>query len=585
VYRPLVMGTRGMVAAGHYIAAHVGAQALAAGGNAVDAGVTAGIALNVLHPDMTTFTGVAPIMIHLARERRTLTISGLGRWPRAATLDLLNQRLHGHIQDGVLCTVIPAAADAWLTALERYGTFTAAQALAPAVEIAAHGFPVYGFMRSNLLRQVDLYRRWPSTAEIFLPGGRVPEVGEIFVQRDAAATLRRLIEAERAAGGGSRARGVRAARDAFYHGELARRMADFARGEGGLLTEADLADFHVQEEAPVLARYREYEVWGCGPWCQGPVLGQVLQILEAFDLRGMGWNSPDYIHTVTEAVKLAMADREHYVGDPEFVPVPVDGMMSRAYARDQSRRIDPARAFPGLPRPGDPWRYDAAAWRGHAGAPQLPPCTGPAQVRLPEPADAHAPAEDTSYVAVVDRDGNCFSATPSDPAAYSPVVPGLGLPLSSRARQSRLEAGHPAVAGPWRRPRLTPMPVIIFRRGRPWACMGTPGGDVQPQAMAQVFLNMVEFGMNPQDAVEAPRFATFSFPNSFYPHTYEPGVLRVEGRIPEATRAELAVRGHRVQLWPDWEWEAGAVLAVVVEEGGLLQGAADPRREGYAIGW
>lgn len=572
MYRPLVMGTRGMVAAGHYIAAHAGAQALAAGGNAVDAGVTAGIALNMLHPDMTTFTGVAPIMIHLAREGRTVTISGLGRWPRAATLDLLNERLHGHIQDGVLCTVIPAAVDAWLTALDRYGTFSAAQALAPAIEIAEHGFPVYGFMRGNLLRQEAMYRRWPATAAIFLPGGRVPEVGEVFVQRDAAATLRRLAAAP-------------VARDAFYRGELAAKMAAFARSEGGLLTEQDLADFHVQEEAPIVARYKDYEIWGCGPWCQGIVLGQVLQMMETFDVGAMGHNSPAYVHALTEAVKLAMADREYYVGDPEFVSVPAEGMLSRAYARDQSRRIDPGRACPELPRPGDPWRHDATAWRGHPGAPRLPPCDGPAKVTLPPAAAVHTAAEDTSYVAVVDRDGNCFSATPSDPAAYSPVVPGMGLPLSARARQNRLEAGHPAVAGPWRRPRLTPMPVIIFRGGRPWACMGTPGGDVQPQAMAQVFLNMVEFGLNPQDAVEAPRFATFSFPNSFYPHTYEPGVLRLEGRIPAETRSQLAALGHRVELWPDWEWEAGAVLTVVSEAGGLMQGAADPRREGYAIGW
>ena len=568
MYRPLVMGTRGMVTAGHYIAAHAGAQALAAGGNAVDAGVTAGIALNMLHPDMTTFTGVAPIMIHLARERRTVTISGLGRWPRAASLDRLGDR----IEPGVLHTVIPAAVDAWLTALARYGTFTAAQALAPAIEIAEHGFPVYGFMHNNIQRQADLYRRWPSTAAIFLPGGRVPEVGEIFVQRDTAALLRRLAAAPNA-------------RDAFYHGEVAQRMAAFAQAEGGLLTEADLAEFHVQEEAPVLARYRDYEIWGCGPWCQGPVLGQVLQMLETFDVRALGHNTPAYIHTLTEAVKLAMADREHYVGDPEFVSVPLDGMMSRAYARHQGRRIDPRRGFDGLPAPGDPWRHDPTAWRGHDRAPRLAPCAGPAALTLPPPAAVRTPAEDTSYVGVIDRDGNCFSATPSDPAAYSPVVPGLGLPLSSRARQNRLEPGHPAVAGPWRRPRLTPMPAIIYRGGRPWACMGTPGGDVQPQAMAQVFLNMAEFGMNPQDAVEAPRFATYSFPNSFCPHTYEPGVLRVEGRVPAAVRDELAALGHRIETWPDWEWEAGAVLVVCAEPGGLLKGAADPRREGYAIGW
>lgn len=583
MYRPVIMGTHGMVVAGHYLAARAGLHALEQGGNAVDAGVTAGIALNMLHPDMTVFSGVAPIVIHLAREGRTLTISGLGRWPRRATLELLTAAYGVKLEPGTLAAVIPAAPDAWLTALERYGTFTLAQALEPAIELAEQGFPMYPFMRYNVNRQRNAYHRWPQTREIFYPGGRLPEIGERFVQRDAARTLRRLLAA--ADGAADRAAGIRAARDRFYKGDIAAEMANFAQAEGGVLTGEDLAAFHVQEEAPVVGRYREYEIHACGPWCQGIVLLQTLAVLAHFDLKGMGHNSPQYIHTVVEAVKLAMADREYYVGDPEFVSVPVAGLLHAEYARSQARRIDPARAHPELPRPGDPWRYDGSAWRGHDGAPALPPCTGPAPVKLPEPVDETAPLEDTSYVAVIDREGNFFSATPSDGCANTPIVPGLGLPLSARARQSRLDPGHPACVAPWKRPRLTPSPVIIFRNGRPWACLGTPGADMQPQSMAQVFLNVVEFGMNVQDAIEAPRFGSYSFPGSFYPHRYAPGLVRVEDRIPEPTRAALRDMGHRVEPWGDWNWQSGAVLMACREPDGLLIGGADPRREGYAIGW
>lgn len=583
MYRPTIMGTHGMIAAGHYLAARAGLHALERGGNAVDAGVTAGIALNLLHPDMTNFAGVAPIVIYLAEERRTLTISGLGRWPRAATLERV-AAAHGTVlKPGALAAVISAAPDAWLTALERYGTFTLEEVLEPAIEIAENGFPMYAFMRYNVDRQRESYQRWPQTREIFYPDGRLPEVGELFLQKDAARTLRLLLEA--AAGKADRRAAIRAARDRFYRGDIARAMAAFAQAEGGVLTAEDMAEFQVQEEAPVVSRYKEYEIHACGPWSQGIAFPQILQILESLDLAGIGHNSPEYVHTVAAAIDLAIADREYYVGDPEFVPVPVAGMLSAEYARAQARRIDPQQAFAEMPPPGDPWRIDPTAWRGCAGAPELAPCRGPALLTLPEPARDGKPLEDTSYVAAVDQKGNFFSATPSDGCAHAPIVPGLGLPLSARARQSRLDPHHPARIDPWKRPRLTPSPVIIFRNGQPWASLGTPGADIQPQAMVQVFLNLVEFGMSVQDAIEAPRFGSYNFPGSFSPHRYEPGVLRLEGRFPEATAEALLSMGHRIRRWKDWDWEAGALHMVCREPNGLLLAGADPRREGYAIGW
>ncbi|MBX6342594.1 MAG: gamma-glutamyltransferase, partial [Thermomicrobiaceae bacterium] len=411
----------------------------------------------------------------------------------------------------------PGAADAWLTALARYGTLSFEEVVAPAIELCEAGFPVYPSLHRNIAKEADVLRRWPSTAAIFLPGGEPPAVGDVLVQRDLARTFRRMVEAERAAAGRGRVAGIEAARDRFYRGDIAQEIAEFVTREGGFVSERDLADFHSDVEEPVGTTYRGVEVYGCGPWCQGPVLLEALNILEGYDLPAMGHNSADYIHTVSQALDLAFADREAYFGDPKLVDVPIDGLLSKAYAARQRERIQPDRAVTEMPPPGAPPGAGAArAWPGRA-------------------ADAGVPLQpDTSYVCVVDAEGNAFSATPSDGIGSTPIVPGLGLLCSGRGSQSWLDPGHPSSLQGGKRPRLTPAPAMAFKDGTLFMPFGTPGADMQPQSMLQVFLNIVEFGMDPQEAIEQPRFGTFNYPESFWPHTYRPGLLQVEERVPAA---------------------------------------------------
>jgi gamma-glutamyltranspeptidase/glutathione hydrolase len=543
-----------MVSANHDLAAQAAFQILEAGGNAMDAGVCGGLVLGVVQSDIVNIAGVAPIMLHRAQDRATLTIDGLGTWPRAASVELFHHRLGGRIPRRVLRTVVPAAPCAWITALTRFGTTSFADVAAAAIRFAGEGFPMYPLMADSLAAQRDRLTEWPATAAIYLPGGRPPRVGERFVQADLARTLRYMADEERAARarGGDRAAGLAAARDAFYRGEIAARIADAQAEQGGLLTREDLASFRTRIEPAVAIGSFALEVNACGPWCQGPTLLQALRLLEGMDLAGMGHNSADYVHTIVEALKLAFADREAYFGDPRFVEVPLARLLSEDHARQQRQRIDMRRAAAASPR-----------------------------------GDAPPRCADTSYIAVVDREGNVFSATPSDSAFDAPVVPGTGLVPSFRGCQSWGIPGHPSAVAPGKRPRLTPNPAIAFGPDGSVMPFGSPGGgDVQPQAMLQVLLNLQVFGMTPQAAVEAPRFATFSFPDSFEPHAILPGRLTLEARIDEDVAHDLAARGHDVHWWPQWAWQAVGVCLVSAHAArGSYCGAADPRRHSCAIGW
>jgi len=566
-----VMGRRWMVAAGHPLAAQAAARILGEGGNAVDAGVAAGLTLGVVHPDMVSFAGVAPILVHLAKSRETFEVSGVGPYPRKATADFFRTRCNGEIPTGLLRTVVPASPDAWCVALARGGTMRFAQVVAPALECAEQGFPLSTFSAYLIGRNADKYRRWPTSAAVYLPDGAAPAAGHRFVQAELAETIKLMVAAETKARGRGRAKAIRAARDVFYKGEIARRIADYHAREGGLLAYEDLAAFEVQMAPALTTSFREYEVAACGFWCQGPVFLQMLNLVEPFDWKALGHNSPRALHRLAEAMKLAFADREAYYGDPQHVKVPADGLLSKVYADARRALIREDRAWPAMPPAGDP--MGLAAVRN--GAPTSPP------------ARSSASASDlgTSYVCVVDAEGNGFSATPSDPSVDSPVVPGVGCVVSPRGSQGWLTPGHASEVAPGKRPRLTPAPAMAFRGGRLFMPFGTPGGDVQQQAMLQVFLNVVEFGMAAQQAVEAPRIASRSFPDSFWPHPDAPGVLEAEGRIAPETRAALADLGHGVREWPDWDWRAGAVCAVVVGPDGTLMGGADPRRGAHAIGW
>ncbi len=560
-FRPLLRGQRHMVASGHYLATQAAFQVLEAGGNAVDAGVAGGIALGVVHSQYVNVAGVAPIVLYLAGEGRVETISGLGGWPRAVTPDYFQRRHAGRIPSGLLRTVVPAAPDAWITALERYGTMPFAEVAAAAIRFAGEGIVMYPHMADIIAEHESGYARWPDNAAIYLPGGRPPRTGDIFVQADLAKSLQYMADEECAAAGRGRAAGLEAARRAFYRGDIASAILRYHREHDGLLAPEDLAEFRVGVEAPVRYEFEGVEVYACGPWCQGPVLPQALSLLRAGELRDMGHNSADYVHTVVEALKLAFADRERYYGDPRFVEVPLDRLLSPEYQASQRARIRADRAM---------------------GADGADGADGGEDPASPE---AAAPG-DTSYIAVVDRHGNAFSATPSDVSYDAPIIPGTGLCPSARGSQSWADPAHASGVAPGKRPRLTPNPAIAIAPGRFVMPFGTPGGDVQAQAMLQTLLNIVVFGMNPQAAVEAPRFATRDFPDSFEPHTRVPGRLNLEGRFPAATSHDLAARGHDVQAWPDWTWVAGAMCVVCQDLArGTIAGAADPRRPAYAAGW
>lgn len=566
-YRPSVQGATHMVSAGHYLAAAAGYRILEAGGNAVDAGVASGIALDVTLPHMAGFGGVAPIILHMAGSGETVTISGLGRWPKGVSLEMFRDR-YGEIPRGMPRSVVPAACDAWLTAIERYGTMTFEQVVEPSLELAERGFPISHRLANAIEGARERLAGWPESASVYMPNWRPLALGEKLVQIGLAGLFRRMIEAERGASGG-REEGIRAARDLFYRGEAADRMAEFCQREGGYLTADDLSDFAVKIEPPEKGSYHGYDVLTCGSWCQGPALIQVLNLVEGADLGGMGHNSADYAHTLIEAVKLAFADREAYYGDPEFVEAPMRELLSKEYAAERSRMIDPVEASAGMPPAGDP-----------LGAGVMGAVAAETAARQDVSWEA-----DTSYTCVVDRWGNAFSATPSDPQLGTPLVPGLGIAISDRGSQSWLDEGHPSSLAPWKRPRLTPNPALAFEDGKLFSAFGTPGGDAQVQTMAQVFLDIVEFGMDPQQAIEAPRFISLSYPNSFWPHTYLPGRLGVEGRLSEEVIGELARRGHDVDRWPDWTAQTGGACAIVVDSvRGTLLGGADPRRESYAIG-
>jgi len=575
--RPVIMGTRGVVTTGHYLATSVGLQILQQGGNAIDAGVAAGFSLAVLEPHLNGIGGEVPILVYSADRGNVIAISGQGTAPREMTIEWFRDQGIGVIPgDGLLPAMVPGAFDGWVTALREFGTMRLAEVLSPAIELAEGGFAMYAGLRDVLLASGEKLRgEWRTSAEAFLPGGKVPELGEIYRQPQWASTMRRVLDAEKEGARLGREAGLRAARDCFYKGDVAERIADFARStevsdatgrpHRGLLAYDDLAGFHAKIEEPVTSSYRGYQVYKCGPWCQGPVFLQQLNLLEGFDLADLGHNSADYIHTVVEAAKLAFADREAYYGDPDFDVVPLDVLLAADYADRRRVLIDAKKASAEF-KPGDIGRnslpYDPASASAAGGD----------------------PGGDTTHLDVIDSAGNMFSATPSGGwLMSSPVVDGLGFPLGTRGQMFFLDPGRPNALQPGKRPRTTLTPSLALRDGRPFMAFGTPGGDMQDQWTLQFFLNVVDFGMNLQEAVDAPTFHTLHFPSSFYPRRMYPKRVVLEDRIPEAVREELERRGHEVVV--AGPWKNGRVLAVQFR-GDVILGAASPRMEtGYAAGW
>jgi gamma-glutamyltranspeptidase / glutathione hydrolase len=574
--RPLLQGTLGMVAAGHYLAAAVGLSILEKGGNAVDAGVAAGFAVALLKPQSVGIGGEVPILIHLADQHTSVAINGQGWAPRAATSQWFRAHNVDLIpSDGFLPATVPGQFGSWCTALQQFGTLSLADVLGPAVDLAEGGFPIYTALRNGVLKVIDRFRtEWPTSAGVYLSNGQMPPDGTLHRNPQWARTLKGAIDASLRAQSSGRDASIQAAIQYFYSGPVAQKAVEFSAnnafldGSGeahtGLLAVEDFDDYGkrgTQVEEPVRLEYHGVEVLKCGPWSQGPVFLQQLKLLEGFDLPRLGHNTADYLHTYLEASKLAFADRERYYGDPEFVDVPLGLLLSEEYNAERRELIDARRASLNL-RPGSV----AMAGAPRAGE-RWPVVTG-----------------DTTHVDAVDRWGNLFSATPSGGwIGSSPVVEGLGFPLGTRGQMFYLDARHANALVPGKRPRTTLTPSLALRNGESWLAFGTPGGDQQDQWTLQFFLNVVDFGMELQEALDAPTVQSTHFPGSFYPHASTPGGVRAESRIPADVLDDLRSRGHKVSM--DGPWSHGQVTAVAREQNGVLSGAASPRgRVAYVMG-
>jgi len=567
-WRATVVGSHYAASCGHYLGATAAARRLALGGNAVDAAVTAAMALAVLQPDVVSFAGVAPTLVYLAGEKRVLSLAGLGYWPAATDVARLGEVGGTSVPEGILRQVVPAAPATHLKALSLFGTISFEEAATPALELARDGYAMYPELRDSIeihAAQIDRYRENAST---FRPGGRTPALGDRLKQENLARSIGRMIEAERSAPGNREAK-LRAVHDFFYRGEIAREIDAFHRSHGGFMRAEDLAGFEVPVEAGLSVNWKGYQVHTCDAWCQGISVLEALKILEGMDLVALGHNSPAYLHAIAESLNLAFSDREAWVGDPRFVNVPAATLLSDAYAAAQRARIDGTKAFGRMPDPG---RIEGR---------EPPPLDAllPGKGRVPLP-------QDTIYACVVDAQGNAVSITPSDTMYDTPMIDGLGFAVSTRGMQGRLDPRHPCSVVPGKRPRLTPSPAMALKDGEFSMAWGTPGGDVQGASIIQVFLNAVVFGMQMQQAIEAPRVASFNFPNSFSPNTYLPGRLCVEGRISPDTVAALARLGHDIEMWPDKSWSMGSICAIRRDPAtGMLHAGADPRRAAAAIAW
>jgi gamma-glutamyltranspeptidase/glutathione hydrolase len=559
-FYPRVFGSRGAVAAEHYSATLAGIEILRAGGNAIDAACAATLVEGVVNPQMHTIGGELPILI-ATPDGRVTCINGNMAAPGKATPQAFRDLGHDAIpSEGVLAGGVPGALGAIVEALTRFGRFRFEQVSARAIELAREGFPAHsGLVRqykAGITANVEKFAGWPGTASIYLPGGQVPQEGQRLKNPALAEMFEHLVAAERLSGG-DRAAGLRAVFDAFYRGDIAAEIVAFVKAQGGLLERADFDAFAIPVEASVSVRYAGVDIHKCGPWNQGPALLQALTILKRFDLRALRHNSPAYIHTVLEAMKLAFADREQFYGDPAQIDVPMAALLSDAYGSLRAGLIE-ARAN-GEVRPGDPRNNKALL---------------PTAERL----GGAAWAPGTVHVDAMDNDGFGCAFTPSGGwIRSSPVIPALGFPLSLRLSNCYLEpAHHPNLVAPFKRPRTTISPSLAMKDGKAWMAFGSMGGDQQDQWQLQFLLNRLVFDMPLQAAIEAPKFSSEHFPGLFAPHDFFLGRVRLEPSIGEAAFAELAARGHDIDVAPAWS-EGFLCAAERNLENGMLEAGCDPR--------
>jgi gamma-glutamyltranspeptidase/glutathione hydrolase len=565
---PEVRTMHEMVGGGNNFVVAAGLRILHEGGNAVDAGVAATLAAAVTEEDHFSMGGEMPLLVKM-NGKPIEVVSGVGTAPEKATVDFFNHRplepweTPDHKPpipaQGILATTTPGMFDGVMLALEKYGTMSFAQVAAPAIELA-DAFPTTEVFATTLKHDESMLRRWPSSLNYFFIDDKLPVAGQVFKQPDLARTLRAMVVAEKAAKG-ERVKKIDAVRDYFYRGPVAKEMGAFSESHGGLETYSDIAKFHAEIDAPRTTTFHGYEIDKPGFWTQGPVLLEMFNILENFDLKSMGYNSPEYLHTLVEAAKLAFADRDMYYGDPKFSKVPESVLLSKPYAAERAKLIDTAHASMES-RPGKISGYD---------------------IPMPNGNVSKVEVHDTTCVDVVDKSGNVYSATPSGAWLPAMMAGHSGIAYGSRLQSFVTTPGHPNVVEGGKRPRVTLSPTLVLKDGKPFLAISTPGADNQDQALLQVILNIIVFGMTPQEAVEAPRFQTEAFYSSFAMHEFTPGRLNLESRIAKTTADKLSGLGHIVTVTGPWT-NASAPIVIKVNENGVLEGGADPRRGRFIDG-
>jgi gamma-glutamyltranspeptidase/glutathione hydrolase len=570
--RPEIVGNFGIVAAGRHYAVAAGTRILMAGGNATDAGVAAVFAAAVTEISHFGFGGEAPTIIHDARTGKVSVINGQGVAPALATPDRFAKAgvIPGNGPNG---GTVPAMVDAMALALQLGGTMTLDQVMQPAIELA-DGFVMYNFLAEVFVSQKKATAQWKDAYDAYYPGGQLPRTGEIFRQPNLARTMRIIAAADRAVFRKSRDRkaAIQAGRDAFYKGDIARRIGAAMERDGGLMRYDDLARYRGRVETPAMTSVFGYQIYKAGFWSQGPAMLMALNIAEAAGIAAMEPGSAAYLHTVAESIKLAFDDRNAFFGDPDFATVPMKGLLSKAYAAQRAKQISPKASLEH--RYGDPWAYEGKA--------RTTPVFTPHRLKAPP-----RPIADTTAIEVVDKDGNLFSATPSSGwmlgGAY--IAGDTGVPMSNRMTVFDLDPESPNVLAPGKRPRTTLSPSMVMKDGRPYLAIGTPGGDNQDQQIMNVLLRVLAFDQPLQAAIEAPRINSNHFHASFAIKKDEPGVLEIEDRVPQAVRDDLSARGHKLDVLGPFAVSTGIVAAGVAPGSGTLRGGADVRRERYVFGW
>jgi gamma-glutamyltranspeptidase/glutathione hydrolase len=571
--RPVVRGRTQAAASMKAEATRAADRILQAGGNAFDAAVAGQAVLGLVDAASNGVGSDAVILVYDAKAKTVVSINAEGTAPRLATIEWYQKNLGGKLpqSDTLLAGTVPGVVDAWFTLLDRWGTMTFGQVLQPAIDTAENGFPIGERMAAAIAGSRKL-KKYPTSVKVYFPGGAAPRPGDIFRNPDLARTLRKLVDAEKENAGKGRHEALKAVRDRFYKGDIARTMAKFSEEQGGLFRYEDFASYTDKVETPVSIDYRGYRVYKNASANQGPTELFALNILEGYDLKKLGHNSPDYIHTSIEAVKLALGDREKYLGDMDFIQIPYEGLLSKEYARERRTLIDPMHASLEL-RPGVPEKFTKTTQA----------LNRPVHINLEGEADHEG---DTSYLAVIDKDRNMVSFEPSLHSGFGTgvVMADLGFIFNCRGDYYSLVAGEANALAPGKRPRSTLQSTLVMKSNQPFMIVGSPGGDDQVFRTIQTLLNVVDFGMNVQEAIEAPRWATRSFPASPFPHTMYPGEMSVEQRVPEAVREALIKRGHKLRV--GGPWTMGSLAAIVVDQKtGVLSAGTDPRVDAYAIAW